>query len=144
MWRANAPSSMNRASALCAIIAVCQSVTCFALFAASRSDGGTTMKPSRRVGSNVFEKRADIHNAAGRIEGLKRLERTPAEAKLAVIVVLNNDRVGVLGPGKQRASTRQAHGDAEGIVMRWRHVDGPGLGRQRLHDQALAVDGHTY
>src|ERR1700704_7182585 len=26
-----------------------------ALLAASRSDGGTTMKPSRRVGSNVFE-----------------------------------------------------------------------------------------
>ena len=35
--------------------AVCQSVTNFAFFAASRSDGGTTMKASRRAGSNVFE-----------------------------------------------------------------------------------------
>ena len=49
----------------------------------------------------------------------------------------------MLGPGKQRASTRQAHCHAEGILMRRRHVDGPGLGRQRLHDEAFAVDRHT-
>src|SRR5262245_49884656 len=40
-----------------------------------------------------LRERSDIDNATGRIEGLKRLERTSAEAKLAIIVVLDDNRV---------------------------------------------------
>jgi hypothetical protein len=47
---------MKRASALCASVDVCQSVTNFAFWTATRSDGGATMNPRRDVGCMVFEK----------------------------------------------------------------------------------------
>ena len=54
-WRANRPSSMNRAIAACVASGECQSARNFAARRDSRSDGGATRKPSRSVGSIVLE-----------------------------------------------------------------------------------------
>src|SRR5262245_54072610 len=43
-------------------------------------------------GQQRLRERADIYHASGRIERLQRLERSSAEAKLAVVVVLDDNR----------------------------------------------------
>src|SRR5258708_16493376 len=54
---------------------------------------------------------------------LQRSERTPTIAELAVIVILQDPGASTLGPIEQGEPPCQAHGDAQGILMRWRHVD---------------------
>src|SRR5260370_26031934 len=61
------------------------------------------------------------------IQTLQRSERTPTIAECAVRITVQDPSAYTLGPIEQREPPCQAHGDAQGILMRWRHVDQMGL-----------------
>jgi hypothetical protein len=74
-----------------------------------------------------------------RVEHVERLDRSPVEPELAVIVVLDDRGTGAPRPGEQRESSVQRHRHAERELVRGRDVDEPRLRRNAVDDDPFIV-----
>ena len=73
--------------------------------------------------TKALGERVGIYDALRRIDSLKRGNRTPSQAKLAVVIVFNNVAAGHLGrPTEQFVATTHACHDARGELMRRRDM----------------------
>src|SRR5258705_4716291 len=68
---------------------------------------------------------ADVDDAPLGVEPLKRLERPPHVAELAVVVVLDDDGVLASRPREQRLTPREGENGARGELMRRRDEGDP-------------------
>src|SRR5262249_17148548 len=86
--------------------------------------------------------RAGVDDAAVAIERLEAFGRVAREAKLTVVVVLEDVSPTCLGPIEQRETTRQRQDAASRILMRRRHADQTHAADvvQLVDAQALLVD----
>ena len=143
MWRANRPSSTNRASAACAGRSPCQS---------DELAGVAQRVPQRRRGDQETQaqhgkqrlrERPDVGHAAAAVQALQRLQRPVGEPELAVVVVLDDDRVRALGPRQQRRAPGQGHRRAERELVRRRDVHQLRPRGQRGDVEAFAVHRHA-
>ena len=92
-------------------------------------------------GREAFRHRAHVDDAAGPVEALQRRHRRAGVQVLCLVVVLDDDEVGLLGAleeplapleGERRRGRALVRGRDEGVVER----------RQRVDDDAVAVDRH--
>src|SRR5688572_30546194 len=57
-------------------------------------------------GQQRLRERTDVYDSPRRIEHPERFDRTPSEAKLAVVIVLDDRGIVAVGPGQERQSAR--------------------------------------
>jgi len=80
--------------------------------------GGSDQVAQAQGGKEHFAKSPDIYHAPGAIQALQRLQGPPAEAILAIIVVLYDPGLRLSAPFQQRQPPAQAHGDSGGELVR--------------------------
>ena len=100
-------------------------------------------KSQTQRGQQRLRERADVDDPPGRIEHPERLDWTPSEAELAVVIVLDDCGIVAVGPRQQRQSPRQRHRHAKRVLVGRRHVDGARLLRKGVDVETVAVDGHA-
>src|SRR6266568_6258297 len=98
-------------------------------------------------GKEHLAKGSDIQHAPGAIQPLQCLQWPPAEAILAIVVVLDDPGVCLSAPFEQRQPSAQVHGDSGWELMRgsddcqsrlWRELS-PGI-----DIDALLINWHRY
>jgi hypothetical protein len=89
-----------------------------------------------------LRERAHVDHPAVAVEGLERLDRPPAVAELAVVVVLDDGGVGPVGPLEQGEAPREREHDAERVLVRRCDEHDLGAFGDVVHDEALLVDRH--
>src|SRR5215207_2225292 len=85
---------------------------------------------------------ANIDHTPRLIEPMQGRQWAPGKAIFAVIVILQNISVRMLGPLQQRQTALQTHGDAQRELVRRRDIDQPGLRGAcyaSFHYQALLI-----
>src|SRR5712664_2910977 len=83
-----------------------------------------------------------MDHTTGRIHRSKWLERAIAESELAIVVILNNHCIGLLGPLEECLTAFKRHRHADGKLVRRRDVYEPGVGWQRGDGQTFAIEWH--
>ena len=90
---------------------------------------------------------ADIDDALGVVGALQRRQRAAVIAELAVVIVLDDPGVALIGGGEQLGAARQAHLDAGRMLVRRRDEGQPEVRREAqpgLDRDALRVDRHWH
>jgi len=134
---------MNRASARCITVGVCQSLTYFALCTADVQQRGVTTKPRRSAGSSDFENEPHVHDPARAIKCLQRFDRASGEPKLCIVVILEDGGIVPRCPVEQSKPARERHRHSKRILMRGSDVHQSCPARQRLHHQPFFIDGNS-
>ncbi len=113
--------------------------------ASSRSRHGSgrdePAEPQRR--RQRLGDRADVDHEV-RPQALERADRRAVVAVLGVVVVLDDQRVPLLGPAQQRGPPLGAEHDARRELVRGRDEHGAGVVRERVDHDALRVDRHRH
>lgn len=92
-----------------------------------------------------LRQRTDVDHATGAVQALQRCQGRAGVTVLAVVVVLGDPGAVRLGPAQQREAPAQAHGHAEGQLVRGCGEDHRGVRvvRGRISDvHAFGVDRH--
>src|SRR5262245_26504862 len=100
-------------------------------------------EPEAQSGKHGLRERADIDHPTASVDRLQRLDRTPAEPELAVVIVLDDPCVVPLRPVQESEPALKRHRHAQRKLMRGRDIDQPGTSWDRVDHQALTVDGHA-
>ncbi len=96
-----------------------------------------------QLGEEGLGKGPEVGHLAVPVEAAQRLQRTPVEAVLAVVVVLDDQRPVALRPVQQLQAPLQAHRHAQRELVRRGDVDQLGVVRQQVDAQPLGVHRHS-
>ena len=78
-----------------------------------------------KIGVDDLQRRAEIHDVIRQVAHTsQRSGGRHVVTELSVVVILEDDRLGVDGPLAQPSPSVRRHSAAQGILMSWRDIDG--------------------